>query len=62
MIHRQLEEIKDEQSPTIMVNGHDPLARPDDPIGLACRLYRTAGGEQHSPTVDDLHSALADAR
>lgn len=49
-------------SPTIMVNGHDPFARTDDPIGLACRLYPAVDGEQHAPTVDDLHSALADAR
>jgi hypothetical protein len=34
--------------PTILVNGRDPFAAPDDPMGLACRLYPgTAGAERH---------------
>jgi hypothetical protein len=28
-------------SPTILINGRDPFAAPEDPVGLACRIYRT---------------------
>jgi hypothetical protein len=49
-------------SPTILVNGADPFAAPDDPVGLSCRLYRGPAGVDHAPTVDQLRSALADAR
>jgi hypothetical protein len=49
-------------SPTILVNGADPFARPDDPVGLSCRLYSGPTGVDHAPTVDQLRSVLADAR
>ena len=49
-------------SPTILVNGADPFAGPDDPIGLSCRLYRSPAGVEHAPTVEQLRSVLADAR
>jgi hypothetical protein len=47
-------------SPTILVDGLDPFAGPDDPVGLSCRIYRTPVGVEHSPTVEQLRSALAD--
>jgi hypothetical protein len=49
-------------SPTIMIDGADPFARPGDPVGLACRIYRTATGAGPSPTVEQLQEVLADAR
>ena len=49
-------------SPTILVNGRDPFADAADPIGLTCRLYPGPGGIEHAPSVEQLRSALADAR
>ena len=49
-------------SPTILVDGHDPFAGPHDPVGLACRLYRTPAGDDHAPSVEQLLSALANGR
>ncbi len=36
-------------SPTVVINGTDPFANPDAPIGLACRVYRTDEGYAGSP-------------
>jgi hypothetical protein len=38
-------------SPTIRVDGRDLQPLPDEPIGLACRVYRTADGRV-SPVPD----------
>jgi hypothetical protein len=46
-------------SPTILVDGVDPFAQPDDPTGLACRIYRTPEGAQGAPSVDQLRAVLA---
>jgi hypothetical protein len=47
-------------SPTILVDGFDPFAEPDQPIGLSCRVYRTPeGGVAGAPTMDQLTDALA---
>ncbi|MCX6471900.1 MAG: hypothetical protein NTW76_21665 [Corynebacteriales bacterium] len=45
-------------SPTILINGTDPFARPGQPIGLTCRLYPTADGPQGVPPLPDLRHAL----
>jgi hypothetical protein len=45
-------------SPTILVDGHDPFATLDDPVGLSCRIYRSPAGVDHSPTVEQLRSVL----
>lgn len=45
-------------SPTVLVDGRDPFAEPDAPIGLACRLYRTEQGLAGSPTVRQLIAVL----
>ena len=45
-------------SPTILIDGRDPFADPDAPVGLACRVYRTEAGLAGSPTVDQLLAAL----
>lgn len=45
-------------SPTVLVDGWDPFADPDAPVGLACRLYRTEQGVAGSPTVEQLVAVL----
>ncbi len=42
-------------SPTILVDGVDPFADRDAPVGLSCRVYRTETG---APTVQQLREAL----
>lgn len=46
-------------SPTVLIDGKDPFASERDPIGLACRLYRTAHVDDGLPTVEELQAALA---
>ena len=41
-------------SPTVLIDGRDAFAAADAPVGLACRIYRTAIGPDVAPTVDDL--------
>lgn len=48
-------------SPSILVDGVDPFARPDDPIGLSCRVYATPSGPAGSPTLDQLRAVLQSA-
>jgi hypothetical protein len=38
-------------SPTLRVDGVDPLPPADEPAGLTCRVYRRRDG-RHSPTPD----------
>lgn len=45
-------------SPTILVDGTDPFANPDAPVGLACRVYLTPDGMAGSPTVDQITDVL----
>ncbi len=45
-------------SPTVLINGTDPFAEPDAPVGLSCRLYRTDAGLAGSPTVQQLMDVL----
>jgi hypothetical protein len=45
-------------SPTVLVDGVDPFADPDAPIGLSCRVYRTDTGFAGSPTIDQLEDAI----
>ena len=46
-------------SPSVLVDGVDPFAAPGAPVGLACRLYRTASGSSGAPTVEQLVAVLA---
>ncbi|MDQ6840406.1 MAG: thioredoxin family protein [Actinomycetota bacterium] len=55
----QAERVGFRGSPTILVNGTDPFARPDDPAGFACRLYRH---DDHVPTVEQMRAVLSDVR
>ena len=45
-------------SPTILIDGRDPWAAPDGPIGLTCRIYQTERGGRGSPSVAQLVEAL----
>lgn len=49
-------------SPSIIVDGTDPFAEPDAPVGLSCRIYQTPNGPAGSPTLDQLRSAIGDAK
>ena len=46
-------------SPSILINGNDPFAGSDDPVGLACRVYQTPAGLAGAPTVDQLRHVLS---
>lgn len=48
-------------SPTILLNGSDPFARPDAKAALACRLYPTPDGLRGVPALGDLRQALKGA-
>ncbi|WP_275465880.1 hypothetical protein [Streptomyces noursei] len=48
-------------SPTILIDGRDPFARPGAAPALACRLYRTPGGLAGAPDLDRIRRALDDA-
>jgi hypothetical protein len=45
-------------SPTILVGGQDPFARPGDAPALPCRIHRTTAGTAGSRTVAQLVEAL----
>ena len=45
-------------SPTIVIKGVDPFATAGDPIGLACRMFRTEHGLEGSPSVAQIRRAL----
>jgi hypothetical protein len=46
-------------SPTVLVNGQDPFASEDAPVGLTCRLFRTEAGPAGVPTVEQLLAVLS---
>lgn len=46
-------------SPTLVVDGVDPFADPEAPIGLACRIYRTETGMAGSPSSDQLRAVFS---
>jgi hypothetical protein len=50
-------------SPTLLINGADPFAAPDQAPALSCRLYRDAAGQlAGTPSVEDLRRALEQAK
>jgi 2-hydroxychromene-2-carboxylate isomerase len=69
VVHRR--EVADEReaatagmhgSPTLLIDGVDPFAGPDELPSLSCRLYRDqAGGTGGAPSVHALRQALAAA-
>jgi len=47
-------------SPTLLIDGVDPFAAPDQAPSLSCRLYRDETGRPGpAPSVDALRRALA---
>ncbi len=46
-------------SPTVLIDGVDPFAVADAPVGLSCRIYQTELGFTGSPTLDQLREAVA---
>lgn len=44
-------------SPTVLIDGVDPFGD-EAPLGLACRVYRTADGQTGSPTLHQLRDAI----
>jgi hypothetical protein len=48
-------------SPSFLINGVDPFADADDPVGLSCRVYQTPDGPAGSPTLAQLRRVLADS-
>jgi hypothetical protein len=55
------EEVGFRGSPTVLIDGIDPFADPDAPVGLACRVYKTDGGYAGSPSLTQLRTALQKA-
>ena len=49
-------------SPTVLIDGIDPFADPDAPVGLSCRIYMTEDGPAGSPTLDQLRQATEASR
>ena len=45
-------------SPTFLLAGLDPFARPGAPAALACRRYATADGLRNLPSIRDLRQAI----
>ena len=45
-------------SPSILVDGQDPFATAEDPVGLSCRIYDTPDGPAGCPTEEQLRAAL----
>src|ERR1700716_111589 len=46
-------------SPTILIDGRDPFATGDEPVGMSCRVYTTDEGAQGAPTEGQLRRLLA---
>jgi hypothetical protein len=46
-------------SPTVLIDGRDPFAEPDAPVGLSCRIFRTEAGPGGAPSVDQLLAVLS---
>ena len=46
-------------SPTVLVDGRDPFAEGDEPVGLSCRVYRTPEGLAGAPTDEQLRAVLS---
>ncbi len=45
-------------SPSILIDGIDPFAPDDAPVGLACRVYPTPNGPAGSPTLEQIRTAI----
>lgn len=45
-------------SPTVLIDGVDPFADSDAPVGLSCRIYQTDSGPAGSPTLRQIRDAV----
>jgi hypothetical protein len=54
----EAERVEFRGSPTIMVDGRDPFASGDEPVGLSCRVYDTPNGPAGSPTIAQLRDVV----
>ncbi len=54
----QAEEAGFHGSPTILLNGGDPFATPEAPVGLSCRIYQTDAGPDGAPSLAQLAAVL----
>ncbi len=48
-------------SPTVLIDGRDPFAIGDEPVGLSCRMYRTDDGLAGGPPEAQLRGLLVAA-
>jgi hypothetical protein len=46
-------------SPTVLIDGVDPFADGDAPVGLSCRVYPTAEGYRGTPPEPELRAVIA---
>lgn len=49
-------------SPTVRIDGTDPFARGDEPVGLACRIYQTPEGPAGFPATEQLRDVISTER
>ena len=54
----QAERLRFRGSPTLLVDGRDPFADADAPVGLSCRVFPTPEGLRGAPTVEQLLDVL----
>lgn len=47
------------ESPTVLIDGHDPFTAAGIEASVSCRLFPTVSGFDGAPTVEDLVAALA---
>ena len=55
---QQAEAVGFRGSPSVLVNGRDPFADADAPVGFTCRVYETDAGLAGAPTVEQLLAAV----
>jgi hypothetical protein len=48
-------------SPTVLIDGRDPVPEPHQRPALACRLYQHQSGPSGVPPIDSIRQALRDA-
>ena len=54
----QAEALSFRGSPTVLIDGVDPLVDDDAPVGLSCRVYPTADGYRGTPPEAELRAAI----
>ena len=57
----QAEELEFRGSPTFLLDGVDPFADTDSPVGMSCRVYTTRNGLEGVPDRHDLLRVVREA-